>query len=144
MTYLSVSKRVVLKSPTINVNLSNFLCDPISFSFTYVWNVLVEAYKFMVVINSWRLKKTHFKVKIFISANAFSLNFHFMCFQYCSLDFLWFVVAVSSLSHVRLFQDAMNYSLPGSSVRGISRARMLEWVTISYLLQDEITFKRSL
>ena len=35
------------------------------------------------------------------------------------------------LSHVQLFDDPMDYSLPGSSVHGISQARILEWVAIS-------------
>ena len=37
----------------------------------------------------------------------------------------------SSLSGVWLFCDPMDYSLPGSSVHGISQARILEWVAIS-------------
>ena len=35
------------------------------------------------------------------------------------------------LSHVQLY-DTMNYSLPGSFVHGISQARILEWVAISF------------
>ena len=40
--------------------------------------------------------------------------------------------------HAKLLQlcltlrDTMNYSLPGSSVHGISQARILEWVVISF------------
>ena len=34
------------------------------------------------------------------------------------------------LSHVGLFAIPMDYSLPGSSVHGISQARILEWVAI--------------
>ena len=41
-------------------------------------------------------------------------------------------VVVQSLSHVQLFGDAMDYRLPGSSVRGISQARMLEWIAIAF------------
>ena len=37
----------------------------------------------------------------------------------------------SSLNGVRLFCDPMDYSLPGSSVHGISQAGILEWVAIS-------------
>ena len=36
------------------------------------------------------------------------------------------------LSHVQLFCDPKDYSLPGSSVHGISQARILEWVAISF------------
>ena len=36
------------------------------------------------------------------------------------------------LSHVRLFYDLMDCSLPGSSVHGIFQARLPEWVVISY------------
>ena len=37
-----------------------------------------------------------------------------------------------SLSRVRLFCDPVDCSPPGFSVRGISQARILEWVAISY------------
>ena len=36
------------------------------------------------------------------------------------------------LSHVRLFCDPRDCSPPGSSIHGISQARTLEWVGISY------------
>ena len=36
-----------------------------------------------------------------------------------------------SLSHVRLFLTSWTVALPGSSVHGISQARILEWVAIS-------------
>ena len=35
------------------------------------------------------------------------------------------------LSHVLLFSDPMDCSLPGSSVHGIFQARILEWMVIS-------------
>ena len=35
-------------------------------------------------------------------------------------------------SHVQLFCDPMGYSPPASSVRGISQARILEWVAIFF------------
>ena len=37
-----------------------------------------------------------------------------------------------TLSHVGLFYDLVDCSPPGSSVHGISQARILEWVAISY------------
>ena len=40
-------------------------------------------------------------------------------------------VKVKSLSHVQ-FSDPMDCSLPGSSVRGIFQARVLEWVAIAF------------
>ena len=39
---------------------------------------------------------------------------------------------VHLLNHVRLFGDAMDCSLPGSSLYRISQVRMLEWVAISF------------
>ena len=36
------------------------------------------------------------------------------------------------LNHVQLFWDPMDCSPPGYSVHGISQARMLEWVAISF------------
>ena len=38
------------------------------------------------------------------------------------------IVVVQSLSHVWLFYDPMDCSPPGSSVHGISQARILKWV----------------
>ena len=46
-------------------------------------------------------------------------------------DFFPYVV-VESLSHVQLFCDSMDSSLPGSFVHGISQAKILEWVAISF------------
>ena len=37
-----------------------------------------------------------------------------------------------SFSHVRLFVTPMDFSPPGSSARGISQARMLEWAAIPF------------
>ena len=42
------------------------------------------------------------------------------------------VVCVCVLSRIRLFSDPMECSPPGSSVHGISLARILEWVAISF------------
>ena len=42
------------------------------------------------------------------------------------------VVVVELLSCVQLFCNPMDYSPPGSFVHGISQARLLEWVTISF------------
>ena len=48
----------------------------------------------------------------------------------CILSLLLFFVW--SLSCVWLFCDSMDYSLPNSSVHGISQPRILEWVTILF------------
>ena len=43
-----------------------------------------------------------------------------------------FVTVVQLLSHVWLFYYSMDCSPPGSSVHGISQARILEWIAISF------------
>ena len=43
-----------------------------------------------------------------------------------------FIVVIQSLSLVRLFGDPMDSSPLGCSVHGISQARILEWVAISF------------
>ena len=43
-----------------------------------------------------------------------------------------YVVAVYSLSHVQLFATPWTIAWSGSSVHGISQARILEWVAISF------------
>ena len=40
--------------------------------------------------------------------------------------------ALEEDTHVQLFCNPMNYSLPGSSAHGISQAKILEWVAISF------------
>ena len=42
------------------------------------------------------------------------------------------LVIAESLNHVQLFWDPMDWGLPASSVHGISQARILEWVVISF------------
>ena len=42
------------------------------------------------------------------------------------------VSEVKLLIRVRLFCNPMDCSLPGSSIHGISQARVLEWVAISF------------
>ena len=49
------------------------------------------------------------------------------------------VVVVQLLSHIRLFCDPKNCSLMGSSVHGISQARILEWVAISFSRKTFLT-----
>ena len=46
--------------------------------------------------------------------------------------FIVVVVLVYLLRCVQLFYDPMDCSPPGSSVHGISQARILEWVAISF------------
>ena len=45
---------------------------------------------------------------------------------------LLIIVVIGQLSHVQLFCNPMNYSIQCYSVHGISQARILEWVTISF------------
>ena len=42
------------------------------------------------------------------------------------------IFVVELPNHVQLFSDSMDCSLQGSSVHGISQARILEWVAISF------------
>ena len=51
--------------------------------------------------------------------------------MYIQYSFI-FSCVVYLLNHVQLFCDPMDYSPPGSSVHGISQARILEWVAISF------------
>ena len=66
------------------------------------------------------------------------LSFFFFFFFFNS-SIVWHCVytpllggVVQFLSHVWLFCEPTNCSLPGSSVHGILQARILEWVGISY------------
>ena len=56
------------------------------------------------------------------------------CLADCSqlLTLLNIVVVFESLCHVPLFCDPMDRSPRGSSVHGISQARILEWVVLSF------------
>ena len=48
------------------------------------------------------------------------------------MELVLLFVAVQLLNPVLLFCDSMDCSPPGSSVRGISQAKILEWVAISF------------
>ena len=51
--------------------------------------------------------------------------------KFSNVFLIYLLFVVQSLSCVRLFCDPIDHSLPVSSVRGISQARILEWVAIS-------------
>ena len=61
--------------------------------------------------------------KYFFVLSSFFSSFQFLCIA---------VVVVQSLSRVQLFVTPVDYSRPGSSVQGISQARILEWAAISF------------
>ena len=50
----------------------------------------------------------------------------------CVSDATDLLFVVWLLSHVQVFCDLMDGSLPGSSVHGISQARILQWVAIPF------------
>ena len=58
--------------------------------------------------------------------------FSYWCAFKCPLCPCWFVIVVSGLSRVRLFVTPVDCSPPGSSVRGILQARILEWVAMPF------------
>ena len=53
-------------------------------------------------------------------------------FKYHSLLIYHFFFLFYSLSFVWFLDDLLNWSLPGSTVHGISQAKLLEWVAISF------------
>ena len=53
-------------------------------------------------------------------------------------------VCAQSPSHVQLFETPVDYSPPGSFVRGISQAGILEWVAIPFSMGWNVTFYCSL
>jgi len=55
-----------------------------------------------------------------------------VCSKRCGTYVQWNIIVVKSLSCVWFFSDPMDCSPPGSSVHGISQARILEWVAISF------------
>ena len=57
-----------------------------------------------------------------LTNSSFQLHCHHFLYEYCAL------VTQSCLT----LCDSVNYSPPGSSVQGISQARILEWVAIPF------------
>ena len=53
-------------------------------------------------------------------------------FIYLNSSWVMDIVSAQSLQWCLTLCDPMDYSPPGSSVHGISQARILEWVTISF------------
>ena len=52
--------------------------------------------------------------------------------RFASCSFSDIAVTVQSVGPTQLFCDTMVYSLPGSSVHGISKVRTMEWVATSF------------
>ena len=90
--------------------------------------------------SSWLLHPHQFFYTCF-----FFFNWRIIALQYCASfcsTSTWInhrsppsscvYVFVLSLSHILLFCNPMNCSPPGSSVHGISQARIQEWVAISF------------
>ena len=79
---------------------------------------------------AWELGVSHTSDSAIKSSGAFGkrLNFPGTVFspQNCP------AAAFSSPSHVQLIHDPMDYSPPGSSIHGISQARILEGIAISF------------
>ena len=69
-------------------------------------------------------------------ANSFLVLFFFFYFNiYLFFPFIfisWRLITLQYCSGVWFFRDSMDRSLPGSSVRGILQARILEWAAISF------------
>ena len=64
-----------------------------------------------------------------ITTNINSYSITFVLFRWYS--FVCVYVCVCVLSHVQFFCNPMDCSPSGSSLHGISQARILEWVAIS-------------
>ena len=58
----------------------------------------------------------------------------FQQWNFISSHFNWnnMCVRAKSIQSCPTLSDPMDYSMPGSSVRGILQARILEWVAISF------------
>ena len=80
------------------------------------------------------LKYTWFSVLLIAVIYQSDSVVHIYTYSFFKYSFpLWFIiVTVQLLSHVQLFCDSMGDSPSRSSVHGISQARILEWVAISF------------
>ena len=71
-----------------------------------------------------------------IHCSIFSIVFiitrHIVCLHVCLCRSLFFAIVAYSLSRVQLFGDPRDCSPPGSSVHGISQAKILGWIAISF------------
>ena len=65
--------------------------------------------------------------------SSISSTRNILCFLWWSTCIRGYFLVVYLLSHVRLFCDPMDCSLPGSSVHGTFQARILEWVAIYFI-----------
>ena len=98
----------------------------------------------MLIIYSHYNQKCHFMSKnkyllnwynyytSFWSLFSINLNSSINCPRMCQQTYSTKDHCCLLLSHVRLFCNPMDHGLPGSSVHGISQARILEWVGISF------------
>ena len=69
---------------------------------------------------------------VILPMRAFSSSFFKQ--HHFTLAIFWFLRSIAFAFQTLFFSfcDPMNYSLPGSFVHGISQARILEWVSISF------------
>ena len=72
----------------------------------------------------------HCQLKYCPRKDPMVLSFNFQLFSYSPVPRTYSSVRTKSLQSYLTLCDLMDYSLPGSSVLGISQARILEWVAM--------------
>ena len=90
------------------------------------------SYSAGIVFQSYGMRRA---MEIDISLSP-QLHLHRMCRLHSIMNYLIplnhtlkkLLFFVQLLSHVQLFSDPMDYSPPGSSIHGISQARIWKWV----------------
>ena len=105
------------------------------FFFFPLKNEYFFQYDLIVVIfwnSTYTILKTAFMINKFELVNSFNWPFYALLIEHIFTEHMLKVkVKVKSISRVRLC-DSTECSLPGSSIHGISQARVLEWVAISF------------
>ena len=105
-------------------------------SYPWISKILWKCQLLHIFIHQTLARPPSVKIHIILSVlkNCFLFfDFFFLVFvSNPSHRFPWLTVVVESLSCVQPFCGPMDSSLPGSSVQGISQARILEWVAIPF------------
>ena len=96
--------------------------------------IIISLVSILYLIQIQNQRKRRKTILCGMKVLKFNLSILCICITYSNVNYIYHVVSctvvVQLLSWIQLFNDSMDCSLPGSSLHGISQARILERVVI--------------
>ena len=83
-------------------------------------------------VSGWQLRRADFSVLGWEVTDKRGQKAHAIWYQRCKhqYELLFTLVCAKLLQSFLILCDPMNYRLPGSSIHGIAKSRLLEWVAM--------------